>query len=94
MVALQSKHVLVAVGCWSIASLKLQLIMPKLTKISGVTEIAHQYSDSIPVDKCKGSACFRINLNYQNVSTEQIQALIRISESCRQYFKVSKFIKI
>ena len=56
----------------------------------GVTEIAHQHSDSVSVDQCKGTECFRMDLNYGNVSVEQAQALIRISETCRQYFKVKE----
>ena len=59
-----------------------------MKKKLGVTEIAHQHSDSVSVDQCKGTECFRMDLNYGDVSVEQAQALIRISETCRQYFKV------
>ena len=53
-----------------------------------MTEIAHQYSESVPIAKCLEEKCFRISFNYTNVNIDQIKALIRISENCRQLFRV------
>ena len=53
---------------------------------SVTTEIFHKMHDvPIPVDHCQGSGCFRHKLDYNGVPLEQIQAVISLSASCRQF---------
>ena len=56
-----------------------------------ITEISHYQEKPIIADHCDSAQCFEQSIDY-NIPLEQIQALISLSDSCKQFIDFGCFL--